>query len=129
MLEQVAETISRYNMFERGDSVGVAVSGGADSVCLLHVLLELAPRWAVRLRVLHVNHCLLGQESLDDARFVREMAGRLGLDIDVQETDVGLLHAESGENLEQLARRIRRQFFRGLLEAGLVNRVALGHTR
>ena len=129
MLEQVAETISRYNMFERGDTVGVAVSGGADSVCLLHVLLELAPRWALRLRVLHLNHCLRVQASLDDARFVREMAGRLGLDVDVQETDVGLLRAGSGENLEQLARRIRRQFFRERLEAGLVNRVALGHTR
>jgi tRNA(Ile)-lysidine synthase len=129
VLEQVAETISRYNMFERGHTVGVAVSGGADSVCLLHVLLELAPRWALRLRVLHLNHCLRGQESLDDARFVREMAGRLGLDVDVQETDVGLLRDKSGENLEQLARRIRRQFFRGRLEAGLVNRIALGHTR
>ncbi len=129
MLEQVAETISRYNMFERGDTVGVAVSGGADSVCLLHVLLELAPRWALRLRVLHLNHCLRGRESIEDARFVREMAVRLGLDVDVQETAVGLLQAESGENLEQLARRIRRQFFRERLEAGLVNRVALGHTR
>ena len=129
MLEQVAETISRYNMFERGHTVGVAVSGGADSVCLLHVLLELAPRWALRIRVLHLNHCLRGQESLDDALFVREMAGRLGLDADLQETDVGLLQAESGENLEQLARRIRRQFFRERLEAGLLNRVALGHTR
>jgi tRNA(Ile)-lysidine synthase len=129
VLEQVAETISRYNMFERGHTVGVAVSGGADSVCLLHALLELAPRWALRLRVLHLNHCLRGQESLDDAGFVREMAGRLGLDVDVQETDVGLLRDKSGANLEQLARRIRRQFFHRLLEAGLVNRVALGHTR
>jgi tRNA(Ile)-lysidine synthase len=129
VLEQVAETISRYNMFERGHTVGVAVSGGADSVCLLHVLLELAPRWSLRLRVLHLNHCLRGQESLEDARFVCQMASRLGLEVDVQETDVDLLRAESSENLEQLARRIRRQFFRERLEAGLVNRVALGHTR
>jgi tRNA(Ile)-lysidine synthase len=129
VLEQVAETISRYSMFERGHTVGVAVSGGADSVCLLHVLLELAPRWALRLRVLHLNHCLRGRESIDDARFVREMAGRLGQDVDVREIDVGLLRAESGGNLEQLARRIRRQFFRERLAAGLVNRVALGHTR
>ena len=129
MLEQVAETIFRYNMFEHGHTVGVAVSGGADSVCLLHVLLELAPRWALRLRVLHINHCLRGRESLDDAEFVGEMAGRLGLEFDVQETDVGLLRDKSGENLEQLARRVRRQFFHRLLEAGLMNRVALGHTR
>jgi tRNA(Ile)-lysidine synthase len=129
VLEQVAETIFRYNMFEHGHTVGVAVSGGADSVCLLHVLLELAPRWALRLRVLHINHCLRGRESLDDAEFVREMASRLGLEFDVQETDVGLLRDKGGENLEQLARRIRRQFFHRLLEAGLVDRVALGHTR
>jgi tRNA(Ile)-lysidine synthase len=129
VLEQVAETIFRYSMFERGHTIGVAVSGGADSVCLLHVLLELAPRWALRLRVLHLNHCLRGQDSLDDARFVREMAGRLGLDIDVQQTDVGLLRDQSGENLEQLARQVRRRFFHRLLEAGVVNRVALGHTR
>ena len=130
MLEQVAETISRYNMFERGHTVGVAVSGGADSVCLLHVLLELAPRWALRLRVLHLNHRLRGQESLDDAVFVREMAGRLGLE-----------RRRPGNGRRPSARRerrepgtswpgeVRRQFFRERLEAGLVNRVALGHTR
>ena len=45
MLDRVAATISRYQMWETGQKVGVAVSGGVDSVCLLHALWELAPRW------------------------------------------------------------------------------------
>jgi tRNA(Ile)-lysidine synthase TilS/MesJ len=71
VLERVAEFITRYNMFQTGARVAVAVSGGADSVCLLHVLLELAPRWNLRLSVLHLNHKLRGAESDGDENFVR----------------------------------------------------------
>src|SRR5512140_675976 len=98
-------------MFERGQKVAVAVSGGADSVCLLHVLLELAPRWALRLRVLHLNHQLRGAESCEDAIFVREMAARLGLEADLEQTDIGRLCAQSGANLEEAGRDARREFF------------------
>ena len=62
LVSTVAETIRRHRMFERGQRVGVAVSGGADSICLLHVLLELAPEWDLRLRVLHLNHGLRGED-------------------------------------------------------------------
>jgi len=71
-------------MFQHGARVGVAVSGGADSVCLLHVLLELAPSWELRLSVLHLNHRLRGEESDEDEQFVREMAERLDLPVTVQ---------------------------------------------
>jgi tRNA(Ile)-lysidine synthase len=63
LAESVAEVIVRHRMTERGQRVGVAVSGGADSVCLLHLLRELAPRWELRLSVLHLNHRLRGEES------------------------------------------------------------------
>ncbi len=116
-------------MFTRGQSVGVAVSGGADSVCLLHVLVELAPRWALKLKVLHLDHQLRDAESREDARFVREMALGLGLAAYVREFDVQSLRAETADNLEQAARRARRRFFVECLESGLVDRVALGHTR
>src|SRR5438105_15165298 len=55
VLERVLKTLTRYNMFKPGDRVGVAVSGGADSVFLLHALFELAPRWDLALSVLHLN--------------------------------------------------------------------------
>ena len=104
MLERVVETITRYSMFQPGQRVGVAVSGGADSVCLLGVLRELAPGWDLRLTVLHLDHGLRGEESRRDAVFVRELAAAAGLPFELRETDVGAVRRETGENLEQAAR-------------------------
>ncbi len=128
MIERIADTISRYRMFERGHKVGVAVSGGADSICLLHVLAELAPRWALGLSVFHLNHQLRGEESRQDAAFARETAEKLGLKVFIREVDVGRLRALSGGNLEQAARQARRDFFRESIGSGLADRIALGHT-
>lgn len=125
LLARVAKTIHRYRMFEPGQCAGVAVSGGADSVCLLHVLLELAPQWGLTLCVLHLNHGLRGQESRRDEEFVRDLAARLGLAVTVRAVDV----AAAPDNLEQAARHARLAFFRDQLAAGSVSRVALGHTR
>jgi tRNA(Ile)-lysidine synthase len=101
--------------------VGVAVSGGADSVCLLHVLRE----FDLRLHVLHLNHNLRGDESRGDAEFVRALAESLGLPFTVREAD---FTAADG-NLEQAAREARLQFFRDAIASGCVERVAVGHTR
>ena len=127
--ERIAEMIGRHRMFERGHRVGVAVSGGADSVCLLHLLRELAPRWELQLTVLHLDHQLRGEESRGDAGFVREMAAGLGLAVEVRAVDVRGLSRESGDNLEQTARRVRREFYLEFLKDGRLDRVALGHTR
>jgi tRNA(Ile)-lysidine synthase len=125
LLHRIIHTIERHRMFEVGQSVGVAVSGGADSVCLLHALLELAPKWDLHLSVLHLNHQLRGEESRQDAEFVRELAASLGLAVCIREADV----AASSGNLEQAARLARLAFFDQMLAAGEVARAALGHTR
>ena len=125
MLERVAATIARYRMFEPGQRVGVAVSGGADSVCLLYVLRDLAPRWDLRFRVLHLNHGLRGKESDADAEFVRALAAEFGLPFDVREASL----SEAGGNLEEGARDARLAFFGDEIEANVVERVATGHTR
>ncbi|MGA2736191.1 MAG: tRNA lysidine(34) synthetase TilS [Bryobacteraceae bacterium] len=129
MNESVTKTIARYSMFQAGQRVGVAVSGGADSVCLLHVLCELAPRWSLRLAVLHLDHKLRGDESSRDAAFVRDLAARLDLTFELQETDVAARCRETGDNSEQAARAARLEFFARLMQAGTVDRVATGHTR
>ena len=119
------QTIARHGMFEAGQSVGVAVSGGADSVCMLHILRELAPNWDLHLTVLHVNHRLRGAESDEDAEFVRRLAAEFGLPF--------LLHEAPAiaplENLEQAAREARRSFFTDVISRGEAARVATGHTR
>src|SRR4051794_32289150 len=107
-------------MFETGARVAVAVSGGADSVCLLHALREMGE---VHLSVLHADHGLRGTESRADAEFVRVLADRMGLPFTVCE-----LRLKPG-NLEQAARRARLEFFNEHLASGLADRVALGHTR
>ena len=124
LLQRVAATIECHGMFRAGQTVGVAVSGGADSVCLLHVLRELAPRWQLRLAVLHLDHGLRGDESRADAEFVTGLAETLGLPAIVRRAQM-----EPGANLEEAGRNARLAFFREVMTEGTVDRVALGHTR
>jgi tRNA(Ile)-lysidine synthase len=124
VLERVAEFITRYSMFEPGCRVGVAVSGGADSICLLHVLLELTPRWDLQLHVLHLDHKLRGEESRQDAEFVRDLAAKFGLPAEIREADL----AAAPGNLEQAARQARLAFFRDAMARQGLQRVATGHT-
>ena len=112
-------------MFTPGDRVAVAVSGGADSVCLLHVLLDLAPRWDLTLSVLHVNHNLRGDASRDDAEFVRTVAAGRNLPFTLCDLDL----SNSPGNLEESARHARLAFFHDQLGGGAATRVAVGHTR
>ncbi len=112
-------------MFSTGHKVGVAVSGGADSVCLLYALRELAPDWGIALSVLHLDHGLRGAESDADAEFVRGLADRLGLPAAFERVEL----SRNKENLEQAARRARLEFFRRQMAAASLDRVALGHTR
>ncbi|MGD0499935.1 MAG: tRNA lysidine(34) synthetase TilS [Bryobacteraceae bacterium] len=130
MLHRVAQTIARYRMFEPAQKVGVAVSGGADSVCLLHVLLELAPRWDLRLTVLHLNHKLRAEESDRDEEFVRRLAEPLGLAVMAQSWQRSpASEGRASGNLEEAAREARLAFFMEAMASGAVDRVALGHTR
>ncbi|MBV9769929.1 MAG: tRNA lysidine(34) synthetase TilS, partial [Bryobacterales bacterium] len=125
MLERVADFIARHRMFEVGQRVGVAVSGGADSVFLLHALLELAPRWALEISVIHIEHGIRGAASLADAAFVAQLARTLELRFYVRQADVPAIDG----NVEEAARNVRQRFYSELMAAGAVDRVSTGHTR
>ena len=118
VIERVAATIERHRMLAGGRRIGVAVSGGADSVFLLHSLRELGLATAV----FHINHHLRGDESDVDETFVRDMAARLDLPVYVLDAPI-----ESG-NIEQEARRARYEFFATKITAGNCDAVATGHT-
>lgn len=124
MLDRVASTIARHSMFDLGQRVGVAVSGGADSVCLLYLLRELAPRWNLQLAVIHLNHQLRGAESDRDAEFVCSLAAEFGLAFHLREVRVDAARG----NLEQSAREARLDFFQELIASRTVDRIATGHT-
>lgn len=122
LLIRVAEIIPRYNMIEAGQRVGVAVSGGADSVALLHILHRFCGELGIQLIVLHVNHELREVESEADERFVRALAESLELEALIERAAIGT------GNLEQEARGARRDFFRRAMHSHALDRIALGHT-
>lgn len=107
--------------------VGVAVSGGADSVALLHALRELCPDRP--LSVIHVNHSLRGAESDLDEEFVRGLAGQLRLRLFCRREDVAEAARSAGWNIEEAGRRCRYEYFRRLIEDQAVGVVATAHTR
>jgi tRNA(Ile)-lysidine synthase len=121
VLDRVSGTLSRYNMCAPGQHVAVAVSGGADSVCLLYLLHQLAASRNITLSVAHLNHKLRGSESDDDAEFVKKLAENLGLPFHYKEVAVSSIEG----NLEQTSRNARHLFF-GSLAA---DRIATGHTQ
>jgi tRNA(Ile)-lysidine synthase len=115
-------------MLTAGNRVGVAVSGGADSVALLRLFDRLRDDLGITLAVVHFNHDLRGAESEADAAFVAELAGALQLEFLSAREDVGAEAARQGWNLEDAARRLRYAFFDRVIAEGQATHIAVAHT-
>ena len=118
--------VRKHDLLRAGDRVGVAVSGGADSVGLLRILLELQQELGIVLSVVHLNHTLRGAESDADEAFVRELAAEHGLEFICESRDVKAYAAEKRLSLEAAAREVRYEFFREVLRN--LDRIATAHT-
>lgn len=125
---RVFRTIRRHRMLRPGDQVGIAVSGGGDSVALLLLFLELQETLGVRLRVLHFNHLLRGATAQRDEEFTRTLASERGLEFLLRREDVRTLARSEGQNLEATGRARRYAWFHELVETGRMDHVATGHT-
>jgi tRNA(Ile)-lysidine synthase len=126
--QSVLDYIRRQGLVHAGDRVGVAVSGGADSVALLRILLELRHELGVVLSVVHFNHQLRGAEADADEQFVTQLAHRHELELHLGSRDVAA-HARTHRlSTEAAARQLRYRYFRQLLEEKKLNRMATGHT-
>lgn len=122
--DKVQDTIRRHGMLAGGETVLVGVSGGADSVALLHTLLALQQRLGLILHVLHVNHGLR-PEADSEAVFVEGLGRRWNVPVTIEQVHVAAL---PGESVEAWARRQRYAAFAKWARALGVSRVALGHT-
>ena len=127
LLSKVRKTIDSHGMFVPGERVVAAVSGGSDSMALLHVL-ERLRELRLEIVVAHLNHGLRGEESDADAGHVREAAERLGFAFECRETDAEAFRKSRGLSLEDAARKLRYGFFREVLEKRSASRIATGHT-
>ncbi len=141
LAERLLGHIRREELLRAGDRVGVAVSGGIDSVALLRLLLELRSELGIVLSIVHFNHMLRGAESDADQEFVVQLAQKQGLEFHVESGDVAQLAADQHISVEAAARELRYEFFQSLLGADdssdlefepsaahVLNKVATGHT-
>lgn len=126
MQEQVSAFMKKYHMVGPGEKVLVALSGGADSVCLFHVLLALRESMDFSVEAVHVNHML--RESADsDEEFVRNLCREKGISLHVCRKDVGRLAKEQGMSLEEAGREARYCFFDEVARKTGARKIAVAH--
>lgn len=128
MRSKVLRYIRERKLMHAGERVCVAVSGGADSVALLRVLLELRPELGIVLTVAHFNHRLRGDDSEADEAFVADMAQQCGLEFFAGGADVRQ-HARAGKlSIEAAGRKLRYRWLIDLAEQQKLDAIATAHT-
>ncbi|MCD6358900.1 MAG: tRNA lysidine(34) synthetase TilS [Dehalococcoidia bacterium] len=125
---RVLSFIGRHSLISSGDTLVAGVSGGADSVCLLHILVGLRSQSDIRIHIAHLNHMLRGKESDADARFVASLAQRFAVPITVESVDVAAYRQEHKLSMEEAAREVRYGFFARVVDAVGACGVMVGHT-
>jgi tRNA(Ile)-lysidine synthase len=128
LARRLLESWRHAGMLRAGERLGVGVSGGADSVGLLLLLLELCGELGIVLSVAHLNHKLRGAFSDGDEKFVAKLAAKHGLVFHGESAEVAAKAKRERANLEDAARSARYDFFSRLVAAGKVDRVAVAHT-
>jgi len=133
LAERLLKAIRREESICAGDRLAVAVSGGADSVALLCLLLELRSELGIVLSVAHVNHKLRGEESDGDEQFVANLARQHALELHICEAPVDAMQKSGNipsviSGIEAAARDQRYGFFRQLARDGRVAKIATAHT-
>lgn len=124
MVNKIKETIARYDMLKKDDVVIVAVSGGADSIALLHALYSLKRELGITVLACHINHNLRGEESMRDEQFVRDFCNRNEIPVTFYSIDI---KADKHESVEERARKMRYECFEKLCSE-LNAKLATAHT-
>jgi tRNA(Ile)-lysidine synthase len=127
LVARVHRTIERHRLVTPGETVVVGVSGGPDSLCLLHVLRRLAPEFSLSLHVAHLNHQMRGVEADADAAFVAELATDWGLPATIESADVPELARLYKLAPEEAARRARYNFLAQVAAKVGARAIAVGH--
>lgn len=114
--EKAKNAIEKYEMLKYGDKVIVGLSGGADSVCLLHFLNSIKNEYNLTIISAHINHGIRGDEATKDAAFSKEFSENLNAGFRLLEVDCVTEAEKNGETVEEAGRRIRYEFFNSLAD-------------
>src|SRR4030042_1757812 len=128
MDERVLHFVRRYNLAPQQGKLVVAVSGGPDSVCLLHLLNQLKAELGITLHAAHLNHMLRGHDSDADAVYVVELCANMGVPVTVERRDVSAYQEEQHCSLEEAERQVRYTFLQEVAVSLGADRVAVAHT-
>jgi tRNA(Ile)-lysidine synthase len=123
----IISAAKRYEMFSSGDKVLIAVSGGPDSMTMLHALHTRSDEFGMVVEVAHLNHMIRGDQSNMDEEFVRDIASSFGLQCHVGHADVPALAAENKVGIEQAARDARYDFLQSIAAEKDCTKIAVGH--
>ncbi len=129
MIEQVRTTIRQHTLFSQGEAVLVGVSGGADSVCLLHILKELQKELGITIHVAHIHHGIRGEEADRDAEFVRSLCKKWKLPFSLRKISVPEFAETEGLSTETAGRVLRYRCFRELCETRKLSKIVTAHHR
>ena len=124
--DEVLKTIKTYNLINKGDKVVVGVSGGPDSICLLHVLYTLKQELGIEIFVAHINHMI--REAADsETKYVQNICKKLDIKCFVKKENVTYLAKQQKKGTEEIGRQIRYEFFNEILTETDSNKIATAH--
>ena len=126
MKQKILQTIKKYNLIENGDGIVIGVSGGPDSICLLHVLNELKNELNFKIYVAHINH-MIRKEADEETEYVKEFCENLGIECYIKRIDVVEIANNLKRGTEETGRQIRYEFFKEVLEKTTSNKIATAH--
>lgn len=127
MIKKVISFIDENKLIEKGDKILVALSGGPDSVCMLHLLNSIKDVFNIEIFAAHVNHMLRGEESNRDEGYANELCGFLGIKIFSTRINIEDLAKERGISLEMAGRDARYEYFNSLKVKLGLNKIAIAH--
>lgn len=126
MKQKILQTIKKYNLIESGDSIVIGVSGGPDSICLLHILNEIKNELNFKIYVAHVNH-MIRKEADEETEYVKEFCEKLGVECFIKKIDVIKQAEELKKGTEETGRNARYEFFNEILKITSSNKIATAH--
>ena len=127
IFEKTLSTIKKYNLIEKGDKIVLGLSGGPDSVCLLHILNRLKEVLDIEVYAAHLNHQIRGMEAQKDALYVSQLCESLGVTFFVKSIDVPKYCKDNKLSLEEGARKLRYEMFFEIKESLNANKIAIAH--
>lgn len=127
MLDKVIKYIKENDLLEENDKVLVALSGGPDSVCLLHILYKLKEKLNIELGAIHINHMLRGKESDEDEKYISKLCDELGINYYVKRIDIEYIAKDTSVSLEVAGRNERYKAFEEIRKNDRYDKIAVAH--